>query len=319
MNIVFCADRSVLPGLHVAVYSLLERISPAVGQTRFFVFSDSLDDEDIGLLRQTLAGLNKPFELELRRVDAARFAGFPSLNGSWATYYRLSVPELLEVDRFLYVDADTLCDTDVSEVQRIEMQSFPAGWVSEAPLPLAVDRQVADQLGNKKDDFYFNAGVMLFNVPEWRRQKITDKAMSYIAAHRPQFHDQSAFNVVLHGNVSELDSKFNCMSNMRKNWPALTAPYGKIGKLVHFLDYPKPWDWLGELVHPQYRLWRSVLEKTAMKDFRSWHNTPARKLPRNQKAFGGYKKIIKDRILFSGYSKAWLKNVKGIRDDSFVS
>src|SRR5271156_901589 len=107
MNIVFCADRSVLPGLHVAAYSLLEHISPAVAQTRFFVFSDKLDQSDLALLHKTLASLNKPFALELRRVDAALFTGFPPLNGGWAAYYRLTVPQVLDVERFLYVDVDT--------------------------------------------------------------------------------------------------------------------------------------------------------------------------------------------------------------------
>jgi lipopolysaccharide biosynthesis glycosyltransferase len=89
MNIVFCADRGVLPGLHVAAYSLLERISISAGQTSISIFSDALDDADLALLRQTLAGAGRPFTLELRRVDPAQFTGFPSLNGSWATYYRL--------------------------------------------------------------------------------------------------------------------------------------------------------------------------------------------------------------------------------------
>jgi hypothetical protein len=102
------------------------------------------------------------------------------------------------------------------------------------------------------------------------------------------------------------------MSNMRKNWPFLKQPYGTIERLVHFLDYPKPWDFLGEFVHPQYRLWRGTLEQTAMKDFRSWHRTPARKLPRNSKAWSGYKKAFKDRLLFAGYAKGWLTTIKGL-------
>lgn len=312
MNIVFCVDKSALPGIHVAMYSLLERIGPAVAQTRFFVFSDALDESDLDLLRQTLASLNKSFTLELRRVDASLFTGFPSLNGSWATYYRLAVAQVLEVDRFLYVDADTLCDVDVSELASLDLGQFPAGWVPEAPLPGAVDRKAAEQLGNRPDEFYFNAGVMLVNVAEWRRQRITERAMDYIASYRPQFHDQSALNIVLHHNAVKLEERFNCITNGRKNWPWLKQPYGNIGRLVHFLDYPKPWDFLGEFVHPQYGLWRSVLNKTAMKHFRSWHATPSRKFPKSRKAWTDYKKAIKDRLLFTGYSHGWFKRVKGV-------
>ena len=312
MNIVFCADRSALPGLHVAAYSLLERISPAVEQTRFFVFSGELDESDLALLRKTLESLRKPFALELRRVNAALFTGFPSLNGSWATYYRLAVPQVLDVERFLYVDADTLCDVDVSGLNTLDLGEAPAGLVPEAPLAGTVDRFVTVQLGNSPAEPYFNAGIILVNVAEWRRQRVTERAMEYIATHRPPFHDQSALNVVLHGNALALEAKYNCISNMRKSWPVLRAPYGKIGRLVHFLDYPKPWDFLGEFVHPQYRLWRSVLDKTVMRGFRSWHATPSRKFPKTRKTWTGYKKALKDRLLFAGYSSGWISKVKGV-------
>jgi lipopolysaccharide biosynthesis glycosyltransferase len=311
MNIVFCVDRSALPGLHVAAYSLLEHISPVVAQTRFFVFSDELDEVDLALLRKTLTSLNKPFALELRRVESALFAGFPSLNGSWATYYRLAVPQILDAERFLYVDADTLCEVDVSGLNTLDLGESPAGLVPEAPLAGAADRVVAGQLGNSSTEPYFNAGIILVNVAEWRRQRVTERAMEYLTAHHPPFHDQSALNIVLHGIAKPLDERFNCIANMRKHWPVLKQFRGNIGRMVHFLDYPKPWDFLGEFVHPQYQMWRSVLDKTAMKHFRSWHATPSRKFPKTRKALTGYKKAFKDRLLFAGYSHGWLKRVKG--------
>ncbi|MGA3266054.1 MAG: glycosyltransferase family 8 protein [Verrucomicrobiota bacterium] len=311
-HFVFCADRSALPGLHVAAFSLLERISPAVAQTRFLLFSDELDATDLGLLKKTLASLNKPFALELRRVEAALFTGFPCLNGSWAAYYRLMVPKALDVERFLYVDADTLCDVDLSELNTSDLGPAPAGLVPEAPLAGAADRVVAVRLGNSPAEPYFNSGVILVNVAEWRRQRVTERAMEYLAKHHPHYWDQSALNVVLHGSAIQLDERFNCIANMRKNWPFLKQPYGKINRLVHFVDYPKPWDFLGEFVHPQYGLWRSVLDRTAMKDFRSWHAASSRKFPKTCKARVGYKKTLKDRFLFTGYSRGWLKRVKGV-------
>lgn len=232
--------------------------------------------------------------------------------GSLAIYYRLVVPELLRLDCFIYVDIDTVCDVDLGELAELDMGCSPAGLVPEAPLAKAVDRFVAEQLGNSPLEPYFNAGVILVNVAEWRRQKIAEQSLRYIAEHRPAFHDQAALNYVLHGKAFILDAKFNCIANMRKNWPALLPAYGNTGKLIHFLDYPKPWDFLGEFLHPQYHLWRSVLDKTAMKDFRSWHDTPSRKYPRTPKAQVGYKKAIKDCLLFTGYSRGWVKRVKGV-------
>jgi len=53
-------------------------------------------------------------------------------------------------------------------------------------------------------------------------------------------------------------------------------------------------------------------EEPPMKGFRSWHKTPARRFPWTRKAWTGYKKAIKDRLFFAGYSKGWLKDVKDL-------
>jgi lipopolysaccharide biosynthesis glycosyltransferase len=314
MNIVFCADRGVVPGLHVAAYSILDRISPAVILTRFFVFSDSLDESDISLLKRTLHPLNKQFSLELCKIDSAQFKRYPSLNGSWATYYRLCVPKVLDSNRFLYVDVDTLCGLDVSSLNELDMKTAAAALVPEAPLALAADRGVSYQLGNSSTEPYFNAGIMLVNVGEWRRQKITERAMEYLTVFHPDYWDQSALNVVLHGNAISLDEKYNSIANMRRHWPVINKSYRDLDCLVHFLDYPKPWDFLGELVHPQYELWHSVLEKTAMKEFSSWNCTQIGKIPKNRKIWPAYQKALKDRFLFLGYSKGWFKRVKGVKE-----
>jgi lipopolysaccharide biosynthesis glycosyltransferase len=312
MNIVFCADRKVLPGLHVAAYSLLSRINPSIKETRFSIFSDRLDEADLALLRRTLASLDRPFTLELCQVDASVFSGFPPLNGSWATYYRLAVPKVLDVERFLYVDADTLCDVDVSELNKMEMGISPAGLVAEAPMADAADRFVATYMGNRPGAPYFNAGVILVNVAEWRRQQITEKAMEFIATHRPPFHDQSALNVILHGKAVHLEERFNSIANMRKHWPDLRRAPGTTGRLIHFLDYPKPWDFLAEWVHPQYQLWRSMLNQTALAGFSSWQQGPSRVFPQTRKARNAYLKAFKDRLLFGGYRRGWLKKIKGL-------
>lgn len=312
MNIVFCADRRVLPGLHVAAYSLLQRMNPSVTQTDITVFSDALSDDDMTLLRLTLELTKIPFTLNMRGLNPSVFAGFPSLNGGWATYYRLFAAQVMDVERFLYLDVDTLCDIDVSRLHTLDLCDAPAGWVPEAPLAYAADRNVAKLLGNSNTDSYFNAGVILVNTVEWRRQRITELALEHLKNHIPAFWDQSALNCVLHRKAFTLDAKFNCIANMRKNWPFLKGSLGSIGRIIHFLDYPKPWDLMGEWIHPQYKLWREVLNQTAMKDFRSWQDTPTRKIPGPGDGFGGYKKALKDRALFAGYSGGWIKKVKGV-------
>jgi Lipopolysaccharide biosynthesis proteins, LPS:glycosyltransferases len=312
MEIAFCADKKVLPGLHVATYSLLARLRDRSAKTRIHVFSDELDANDAASLEKTLAGANRPFQLNLHRLDPVSFKAFSPLNRSRTTYYRLVVPETLDADRCLYVDVDSVCDVDVSEVEDLKMNRAAVAWAPEASLAHAVDRQTAEKLGNSQSDHYFNAGVMLINVPEWRRQRVSERAMEYIVSHRPEFHDQAALNYVLHGTAMTLDPKFNCIANMRKNWPILKRSYGQIGRLIHFVDYPKPWDYGAEWFHPQYKLWRSVLDRTAFNGFRSWKDGRWPRLPQSSQTLSSYKKVIKDRLLFAGYKRRWLTHVKGV-------
>jgi len=316
IHIVFTPDRRFLPGLHVTAYSVLASCKSAGQPVHFHIFTDSLTTEDIALLEATLRGVNRLFIVELHKIQTEAFVNFPGMLGSLAIYYRLVVPDLLALDRFIYLDIDMLCDVDLSELAGIDMSDSPAAMVPEAPLAMAVDRFVAKQLGESPVEPYFNAGIILVNAAEWRRQTVAKQTLKYIATHHPEFHDQAALNYVLHRKVLPLDARFNCIANMRKNWPALRQKLGQTGRLIHFVDFPKPWDFLGEFVHPQYRLWRRVLDKTAMKNFRSWHDTPSRKLPKTRKAWSGYKKAVKDRVLFIGYSSGWLKRVKGVPDDA---
>jgi lipopolysaccharide biosynthesis glycosyltransferase len=312
VNIVFCADRNVLQGLHVAAYSILDHINPDSGVTRIAILSDDLDDEDMRCLHNTLSATKNEFTLVSHRVEASQFAKLPRLNGSVATYYRLAAAHILDVDRFLYLDVDTLCDLDVSLLFGFDMKASPAAMVPEAPLSASVDRHVAHVLGNNHDAPYFNAGVILVNVEAWRREMITERAMEYLKNHPARFWDQSALNVVLHGKVLPLDERYNTIANMRKNWPLLTGTYGSNDRLVHFVDYPKPWGFLCEFLHPHNRLWQSVLRETELKDARSWNDSPSRVIPTTFRQYNQYIKTIKDSLLFSLYQHGFNYSVKGV-------
>jgi lipopolysaccharide biosynthesis glycosyltransferase len=310
--VVFCSDQRGLPGLHVAAYSVLRNAVRNPEPLRICLFTDSLTHDDVELLRTTLEGALRPFSLEIFPVDVKSFGGLPSMRGSWAAYYRLYAAQVLDAARILYIDLDTLCDLDISPLESLPMGQFPAAWVPEAPMRKAVDRVVAEQLGNLEIDQYFNSGVLLINVSEWRQQCVSERAMKYIAEYQPRFYDQSALNVVLYRNALCLDPCFNWRSNARENWRALTGTIGTVGRLVHFIDAPKPWDFLGEWVHPQFHLWKSILSETAIKDYRSWRAATLGTSKRFAGGLQGYRRSLKDKLLFTAFRRGWVRNVKGV-------
>ena len=312
MTIVLCADRRVIPGLHVAMFSILDRAGSPCLPVSFHLFSSDLTEVDHSTITATLNATGKPFHLTLHRIDSAAFGSFPALNGSHATYYRLNATSVIDADRFLYLDADTLCDIDLSPLLECDFQGYPAAWTPEAPLSLAADQQVARQLGNPHDQPYFNAGVMLVNVSEWRRQRISERAMEHLATHAPAFHDQSALNIVLHRASALLDPRFNTIANHRSNWPHICHPYGSNEHLIHFVDYPKPWEPIARFIHPQYDLWHSLLQKTAFGSLRAWRRSiPALPAP-TAATSASYRKALKDKLLFTAYRYKLPIPIKGI-------
>jgi lipopolysaccharide biosynthesis glycosyltransferase len=311
-NIVFCADRRVLPGLHVAAYSVVANHQDSNSLIFVHIFSDDLTPDDVVLLNETLHGTGRKYLLEMHAIATRDFSKFPSMSGSWGAYFRLLVPQMLPVERIIYLDVDTVCHLDVHDFMGLDLGNHPAGFVAEATIGHTADTLLNELLPNNHLKPCLNSGVMVVNRKLWMEKRVTEKCMDFLHSKPVLYHDQSALNYVLSDDWQLLDTRLNFICNWRKNWPFLRDETQLKGKLIHFLDNPKPWDFLGEWVHPQYQLWRSVLVKTAMKSFRSWHSTPSRKLPKTRDAWTGYKKAMKDRLLFTGYSRGWLKRVKGI-------
>jgi lipopolysaccharide biosynthesis glycosyltransferase len=312
IHIAFCADRRVLPGLHVAANSVVANHHDSDSLIHLHVFSDDLTSADVALLNETLHGTGRNYSLEMHPVLTSQFSRFPSMSGSWGAYFRLLVPQMLPAERIIYVDVDTVCHLDVCDFMALDLGNHPAGFVAETTIRATPDRSLAERLPRDGDKPYLNSGVMVVNRKLWLERQVTERCMDFLQRGEPSYWDQSALNYVLIDDWQPLDTRFNFISNWRKNWPCLCDESQLKGKLIHFLDNPKPWDFLGECVHPQYRLWREVLDKTAMKDFRSWQATPTRKFPKTRKDWSGYKKSLKDRLLFAGYSRGWLKNIKGV-------
>lgn len=306
LEIVLCADRRVIPGLHVTAFSAVRGFLGGVpGIT---VFTDTLTDADKTLLRKTLDGAGKPYVLEFRHLDGGIFRGLPSMKGSLAPYFRLHAAAVMDVPRFLYLDTDLLCGLDLSGLSATDLLGYPVAWVPEAPMESCADAEVGESASGEGLDYY-NSGVMLIDPAAWRTMRITEHAMEYLRMAKARFWDQSALNHLLCRDSLALDERYNTIINMRRNWHLLTGN-GLPERVLHFADHPKPWDLGAELLHPHHALWNSVFKKTALAGNRSWHSSPWRRFPPDKTALSGYRKALKDRILFQAYSRG-LFPVKG--------
>lgn len=134
-----------------------------------------------------------------------------------AAMYRFFIPYLLarDVDKAIYLDADTLINLDVNEFWRIELGNKPLGAVAEAMTDsfsyksnAAANPLTAN--GVVRYDDYFNSGVLLMNLTVLRGEEETFlRGIKFVAKNQLAYFDQDALNYLFSKTYLKLPIKFN--------------------------------------------------------------------------------------------------------------
>lgn len=205
------------------------------------------------------------------------FGSFCSLHGDWTTYGRLLLADFIDCDQVLYLDSDLVIELDVLEIEDFNFNGYCLAAVGGGSFLYTLGNQFyINKLGISPNVEYFNAGVLLLNLKEWRINKIKDKCFS-IASQYPlelPSHDQSLLNIFCSGNFAKLPLRFNCEWLAHKPKPEISYKM-----ILHFVGSPKPWDPMGLMFHKGYSMYCKYLDS-------EWNAT-----------FGGY--------TLSALARAW--------------
>lgn len=195
-------------------------------------------------------------QLDLLRIDQARFSHlFLSHQYSLATYYRLIIGELLPADvaRCIYLDCDMVARTDIEELWNTDLQGRPIGAVIDHGLMVSTKNFQEKQrdLGLSSQDFYFNAGLLLIDVAQWRARGLDVDALK-LASSRPfRSHDQDVLNLLFKDDWTVLNAKWNCMPavygfslrlfRQLDRFPDV-AEARRHPAIIHYAGRYKPWE-----------------------------------------------------------------------------
>ena len=166
------------------------------------------------------------------------------------TYARLYMPKVLrkKVERYIYLDADTMCVKSIKPLYLLIMNGAPMGAVSERDSAI---KYRADFL-KLKSGKYFNDGVMLVDVDAWENSSITEKAFSYQKEPRERFLGQSqdVLNLVFDGDNYQLPSCYNVYDG------------GACDKgdsvIIHWTGRRKPWQMVLTDYDAQWRKYNAL-------------------------------------------------------------
>jgi lipopolysaccharide biosynthesis glycosyltransferase len=216
-----------------------------------------------------------PSTLSWLKVDESDLESLPTAHLSVAAYYRLLIPDLLpDADRVLYVDSDVLFRGSVASLRFVDLGTNLAAAVRSVNFPSICTWGAMDdwrELGLSPRAPFFNSGVLLIDVPAWRREAIGARVVEFVQsehAHSANF-DQQALNVVLTERWLELDPVWNLQTPLLDDRRGGHLLYSdeqiEQGRhdpvVVHFIDRPKPWH--RDCTHPFRDEWRIMAGDTA--------------------------------------------------------
>jgi lipopolysaccharide biosynthesis glycosyltransferase len=304
ITVVSATDDTYAMPLAVTIRSALDHLA-ADRRLHLYVLDGGLSDTNKARLlrswddpRLTVTWL--PADMSL--VDDL----FTSYQINVVTYLRLLMARLLpaHVERAIYIDADMLVRRDLGQLWDepqgphavLAVQDIAAPYLDSAvALPqyetcrqyLCERSPIKNfrELGLPPEAPYFNGGLLVANIDQWRRENYAQQLLDVLRIHREHiiWWDQYALNIVLAGRWRAIDPRWNQNAHIyafpgwrkspldRETFAGLRrAPW-----IVHFCSPSKPWQYF--CPHPFTRAFYHCLDATHWRGWRPerpanfWH------------------------------------------------
>jgi lipopolysaccharide biosynthesis glycosyltransferase len=287
--IALAADRAIEVGLHTTLYSLMRSSSSRVS---LFLFLDGFDSHAVERLRRTLKPFSDRFFLEVIQFKQSVFSKYRSLHGNRMMFAKLLLTQIVPCDRIIYLDSDLVVNKDILTLfeTRLEPHAIAASGVGT--IRSSNENKFLNSIGLDLSAAYFNSGVLLIDLDNWRSHCITEQCFAFADRYPSMAFDQTILNYVFYrNNFVQLDDSFNL---------ALYPSSPRVEDLqqntiFHFVGSPKPWDLFGEYLHNNYNVFNDVLENTEFRGYKSYHSLSAKRLNRTLKLARSYYKAITNK------------------------
>lgn len=243
--IFFATDDNYAPYLGVAISSLIKNAS----QDYFYkihVLTTSLSPSN----RRKLSACIKKSSAELSFVNVSdKVSGILHRLHlrdyySSATYYRFFIADLFpQYQKALYLDCDIIINGDVSELYNTPLGSNLLGAVEEEVMQkITVFGDYVEKVLELPRASYFNAGVLVMNLAEFRHRDVLGQFVELLGKRRFDVtQDQDYLNVIAYGSTVLIGLEWNKTPIPDESFDDRSP------LLVHYKINWKPWHYDGVL------------------------------------------------------------------------
>ncbi len=212
--IVTSTDRGYLPAACCQLWSAYINLQNKHDVSLFLVCCD-VDDTDLAKARNMFAARQMEVEIIHASEIAEKIETIKGRRWPRAAYLRLYFDEIfgVEIERLVYLDADTRVVTDLTPLLKVDLHGNPVGAVHD------MFYYVTNRIGDRRemlfldpDAPYLQSGVMVFDWGATLELGLLAEARRFIEKYPErcvEAPDQDALNAILKNRWMPLDPRWN--------------------------------------------------------------------------------------------------------------
>ncbi|MCX7344483.1 MAG: glycosyltransferase family 8 protein [Alphaproteobacteria bacterium] len=234
--VAYCFDR------HFAPYAAVSTLSVITSSKTPVAIYWCVDQRDTQHLTPYIEAIGKKTAAKIHvvPVDIGEFLAWKTVHHfTPATYLRLLLPEVLPLDKLIYIDADTLVLGDLSDLFAIDL-----GERVLAGVPDPAGARVS-KIARAAGDPYLNTGIMLMDTARMRREGSLARCREIYRDFEREITwvDQCIINKYAEHRKLALPEKWNrlCFSNALSPDESKRILSRENTRVLHFLGPIKPW------------------------------------------------------------------------------
>lgn len=237
--VFFAADDNYVPFLAVSIKSMLDNASKYYFYN-IYILTEGISKENQKRLKEYETQNSKIHFVELSSYIMKIKDRLASTLRDYYTesiFYRLFIAALHpELKKAIYLDCDIVVLGDISKLYNTKLGTNILGAVTDDVISGNPDFRIyASEAIGVDYTKYFNSGVLLMNLDEYRKQKIQERFVYLLIKYNFETAapDQDYLNVLCKNKVLYLD----------KGWDKMSTDENFDGKLnlIHYNNFRKPW------------------------------------------------------------------------------
>ena len=235
--IFFASNDTYVPYLDVAILSIVDHASKE-NKYEITILKSDISEENQAKLKKHNSDNIKINFFDVKDVLEPIKKTLPDMfYYTLAAYYRLFIETAFpQYEKAIYLDCDIIVNTDIAELYNIELGNNLVAAVCEQNTFRSPEfyNYVIEILGIDPKT-YFNSGVMLMNLKEFRRVGVQKQFLKMLVTYNfdSLAPDQEYLNVICHDRVKYLPTGWN-----KQSFPE--EPEGNLN-ICHFALANKPW------------------------------------------------------------------------------